>query len=37
MTDIAQYFTTNDELIFESNQIDWHGMADSQNSLMLID
>lgn len=26
MTDIAQYYTYNDELIFEdSNQIDWRG------------
>lgn len=25
MADIAQYFTTNDELIFERNQIDWRG------------
>ncbi|KPM08006.1 hypothetical protein QR98_0065190 [Sarcoptes scabiei] len=25
MTDIAQYYTSSDDLVFENNQIDWRG------------
>ena len=34
--DIAQYYTTNDELIFESNHIDWRGKWQNNCAMMMI-
>lgn len=33
MTDIAQYYTFNDELVFDDiNQIDWRGKFNAKNT-----